>query len=37
MLTNINALKVCKLKYICAIIYDFYYWIKNNKENYNIL
>ena len=32
-----NAIKVCKLLYICAIIYDFFYWIKNYKKNYNIL
>ena len=36
MLTKLNAIKVCKLLYICAIIYDFFYWITNNK-NYNIL
>ena len=27
MCTNINAIKVCKLLYIWAIIYDFFYWI----------
>ena len=32
MLTNINAAKVCKLLYICAIIYDLFYWIKYNKK-----
>ena len=37
MLTKLNAIKVCKLLYICAIIYDFFYWITNNKKNYNIL
>ena len=32
MLTHINALKVCKLLYIYAIIYYFFYLIKNNKK-----
>ena len=31
MLTKLNAIKVCKLLYICAIIYDFSYYITNNK------
>ena len=33
MLTKLNAIKVCKLLYICAIIYDLFYWIKKNKKN----
>ena len=38
MLTNINDIKVCKLSYICAIIYDFFYWIKNTKKkNYDFV
>ena len=37
MLTNINAIKVGKLLNICAIIYDFFYSIKNYKKNSNIL
>ena len=28
MLTNINTIKVCKLLYICVIIYDVFYWIE---------
>ena len=32
MLTKLNAIKVCKLLDICAIIYDLLYWIKNNLK-----
>ena len=32
MLKNINTTKVYKLSYICAIIYDFFYWINNNNK-----
>ena len=32
MLTNLNAIKVCKLLYICAIMYDLFYLIKNNEK-----
>ena len=33
---NINAIKVCKLIYIGAIIYDLLYWIKNNWRRKNV-
>ena len=37
MLMNINAIHVCKLIDICAIIYDSLYWIKKtNKKKYNL-
>ena len=34
MLMNINAIKVCKLKDICAIIYDLLYWIEIIEKKY---
>ena len=32
MLTNINAIKECNLLYLCAIIYDLFYWIKRKLQ-----
>ena len=32
MLMNINAIKVCKIKHIWAIIYYLLYWIKLKKK-----
>ena len=37
MLTNINAIKVCKLLYICAIIFDFFYWILKKLQYFMFL
>ena len=36
MLMNLNAIKVCKLTDICAIIWDLSYWIEQEFK-YNIL
>ena len=37
MFTKLNAIKVCKLLYICAIIYDFFFGLKIIKINRNFL
>ena len=34
---KINSYKTSKLLYICATIYNFFYLIKNNKTDCNIL
>ena len=34
---NINAIKVCKLKDICAIMYDLLYWMKKYLKKKIIL